>query len=531
MRTPSKPLIRRGALLGAALTGAAAVTAALTSAGHAREAERHVFDREHVLGTSLHLEVGADSPEAAGALERVVVDEIARLEHILSSYDSASEWRALAAARAPRAASDELTDVLQLCDAWRARSGGVFQPGIGELTQLWRAAAERGVAPTSEALAAAAGRAQEAPWRLDADAHTVEVLAAEAPSLDALAKGYIIDRVCDALRSAGCSDAVVELGGDLRVLGDDARTVAVLDPWRAADNAPPYATLTLGAESPGRAIATSGGYARGFDVGVVHHSHILDPRTGAPADHIAQATVIAPDAATADALATVLCVLKPEEGLALAAAVSGVECLILEVEGQRRHASAGWMDLQAPEGPPAADVSASAWATGQVVLRFELADFSQPAPQEGRRRKGGYRRPYVAAWIEDAEGRDVRTLALWVQKPKWIPDLRRWIKHYRGRVDDVAAVTRATRGPGAYTLEWHGDGDDGAQLAPGAYTVCLEVVREHGGTSMLRRDVVIDGKPFALDFDAGGEVAAASVEFVLLAQDSIGGGSNGGQRE
>ena len=86
------------------------------------------------------------------------------------------------------------------------------------------------------------------------------------------------------------------------------------DPHAPAENMPPIAVVRL----RGEALATSGGYRRGFEMGGHTVSHILDPRTGRPARQVASASVVAPDCATADALSTAFNVLAPAESVALA---------------------------------------------------------------------------------------------------------------------------------------------------------------------------------------------------------------------
>ena len=91
------------------------------------------------------------------------------------------------------------------------------------------------------------------------------------------------------------------------------------------------------------ALATSGGYRRGFVTSGRRVSHIVDPRTGLPVDHIASASVFAPDCATADALATAFSVMQPAQSVALADALSNVGCMLVEKDGAITTSSA-WMD-------------------------------------------------------------------------------------------------------------------------------------------------------------------------------------------
>lgn len=531
------------ALLAACLCSAVAVAGPLPQdggkGGEQRAApakgEPRTFrsDYEGTLGTSMHLEIRADEATAKKA-KAALTGEIERLRKIVSTWDAKSEYSRLAKPCGPVPASAELRAVLHECDKWRTASKDAFNCGVGVLTQLWTEAQKRGSLPTEEELAAARARLGAQPWTID-DAQGTVSFASDLPlTFDALAKGWIIDRALAAAQAAGAQDILLDIGGDLRVTGASRSRIGVADPRQPADNAEQLCELEL----EGVAVATSGGYARGFDLGGKHWSHIFDPRTGMPAQAVLQATVIAPDAATADALATILNVLTPDAGIALVESTGGCASMVVDAEG-KQHASAGWAkhvkSAAAANDTPAVAANEAGPSVlpgaGQLVLDFEIQQAAggggrEGRPQQGRRGGrgereggGGWRRPYVAAWIEDAQGRSVRTLCLWIEKPRWIEDLRRWSRLYSDREDEVRSVTRATRAAGKYELVWDGRGDDGKTAAAGEYTVCLEVVREHGTYQLLTAKVAVDGKEFAKELAGSGvEVKSASVAFRLPAK-------------
>ena len=141
-------------------------------------------------------------------------------------------------------------------------------------------------------------------------ARTATHLDATPIILNSFTKSYIIDRAVRAALAGGSARAVVvNIGGDLVARGAWTETVGVTDPLDNADNAAPLTRLAV----RDRAVATSGGYRRGFDIGGRHYSHIVDPRTGRPTSQVISATVVADRAADAGALATAFCVLKPED--------------------------------------------------------------------------------------------------------------------------------------------------------------------------------------------------------------------------
>ena len=153
-----------------------------------------------------------------------------------------------------------------------------------------------------------------------------------------------------------------------------------------------------------------------------------------------------------------------------------------------RVVSAGWNTLNTPHlqtlalAAPPVRAAATPAEPGLWDPSYELTiDFELPQVQGF-----GAHRPYVAVWIENQDRFPVRTLALWFNKMRWLPDLRAWYRDDRTRsqsegTEILGSVTSATRSPGKYTLKWDGKDNSGKPVKAGRYTVFLEAAREHGG--------------------------------------------------
>lgn len=463
------------------------------------------FAREDVLGTSAELMVDASDEATAQRAEAAVFAEVQRLAAIVSTWDEHAELARLVAAGKGSPSSD-LAAILHLADDWRTRSNGAFEPGTARLASLWTAATKNGQAPEAAALAAAAADLRTPSWHFTGNDVTVR-----GPiTLDAIAKGWIVERASAATASAGATLVSFQIGGDTRI-GKAPHEVAIADPRAPASNGTPLRTVRI-AEA---AVASSGSYARGFDLSGTHHSHILDPRSGQPSDGVLGASVVAKDVATADVLATILCVLGPEDGLALLATVPGAEAILVTADGMA-HESKGFAALTvAAKAPANATAKAPTSRDGGWPPDYALrVDFEIKAPATtGSSRRGGWKRPYVAVWIEDAIGEPARTLCLWIEDRRWLRDLRRWSKKYDGGDHIADVVSQATRKAGAYTLTWDGKDDDGRQLAPGRYTVCIEAAREHGTYQLIRHEIELGTTASQVDLEANDEIATARLTF------------------
>ena len=151
----------------------------------------------------------------------------------------------------------------------------------------------------------------------------------------------------------------------------------------------------------------------------------------------------------------------------------------------------------------------------ELLINFEI---NHPEAEKGR-----YRRPYVAIWVEDSEGKSVRTLALWVSMGgsgpfQWLPDLKHWYKSEEERKlaekkDIFFTVARPTRLPGKYKLIWDGKDNHGKQLGGGEYTIFIEAAREHGTYQSIRQHVSLSDQPFREDLKGNVEIRSASIEY------------------
>lgn len=471
------------------LAGLNLISALVFSTQAAVSGETFHFHHENILGTSLDLEIAAADEKQAAAAENAVLDEIERIRKILSCHDPASEISRLNNATTPLSCSQELIDVLSGYDLWQAKSQGAYSGHLGELISLWSEAEKTETLPDEMNLKRILAGLAKPGWKIEVATRTVTRLSdPQTLNVNSLGKGYIATKAAEAARKAvpGLTGLLVNIGGDIFASGRSssgpAWEIGIASPTRSGENAPPVSKVRL----TDRAVSTSASYERGFTIAGKRYSHILDPRTGQPADGAASATVVAANNSIANALATILCVLKPEEGLELINSIPGAECLLITADG-RQLRSGKFEVYEVPALPEARSQVTSSpsggWPAGfQVSIAVEL----KLPPAGGRRAK----RPFVAVWVEDSAGKRVRTITVWGRERKYLPELRAWWREAKNNQPQAASVTRATRNAGKYNVEWDGKDDSGTMLPSGNYVIVLESNREHGAYSIQRGRIV-----------------------------------------
>jgi thiamine biosynthesis lipoprotein len=240
-----------------------------------------------------------------------------RADSALSRFnnDDSGKWVAV---------DPELGEVLSYALGLAEDSGGAYDVTVGPLVNLWGFGPDPATRRVPDAAALEAARSRVG-WRkveVDADKRRARKSPGVRVDLSSLGKGRGVDRVAEYLDGQGVANYLIDLSGKLRAHGVNARG----EPWRVAVEPPqPDATSASPPISPkvitlvNESVATAGDYRRFFEIDAKHYSHIIDPRTGWPVTHdTVSASAIARDCMQADALATVLMAMSPDEAIALA---------------------------------------------------------------------------------------------------------------------------------------------------------------------------------------------------------------------
>ena len=278
------------------------------------------------MGTTFAVRVVAeDAGEArAAALEAAIAGVLARIDGRMSTWRPESELSRFNRLQStePFPVSGDTLAVFRHALEISALTGGAFDVTVAPLVDAWGfgPAGRPAAFPDGAEIERLRARVGYRQLALDAAASTVRKShAAVSADLSALAKGYAVDEVADLLRAEGIESYLVEVGGEVRARGSSERG----DAWRVGIERPAPGPPALLRRLALRdlALATSGDYRNYHEADGRRLSHTIDPRSGRPVAHgLASASVLDPLCVRADALATALEVLGPEDGFALAAA-------------------------------------------------------------------------------------------------------------------------------------------------------------------------------------------------------------------
>jgi thiamine biosynthesis lipoprotein len=308
-----------------------------------------------VMDTDMRLEVAAPGVGPARKMLAAAVRSVQEVESRMSTFRPDSEISRvnLLAAQQPVKVSEWTMAVMRKSVEGSRLTGGAFDVAYAPLRTLWRRAERDGRVPSADDISKTLESVGYTRLVLGQDTVRFTVPGMEV-DLGGVAKGYAVDRAADALRQAGAREALVDIGGNLRLIGEPSPG----ERWRVLVRPPPGAEERIVLALPACSVATSGDYARYFKIGNQHFSHIIDPRTGRPIANMSSVTIVAPEAVDTDVLSTGVSVMGADAGLALVEKLPGVDCMVMVRQpdgtiGKRMSSGfARWVESATPEREP-----------------------------------------------------------------------------------------------------------------------------------------------------------------------------------
>jgi FAD:protein FMN transferase len=314
-----------------AITAAAAVivAAAVSIWSHVHRPPQLYEKTRTAMGTFVTVGVYAPNASSADASIDEAFGVISRLEAVISRFNPESEVSRLNAAPTgtPISVSSDLANCLKRSLDVAQRTQGAFDPTVGPLVALWKAAGKSGLLPTTEEIDAARQRASYRNVVLN-DGKVTLARPGVLLDLSSVGKSYIVHQAAQVLRERGVTSGYVNGGGDIAFIGSNADG----RPWRVGiadprDESECVAALYVS----DRGVITSGNYNQYVTIGGKRYSHIIDARTGRPAEGPASVTVVARTTEDGAGWSTALSVMGRDGWQAADSA--GIDYLMIFVEG------------------------------------------------------------------------------------------------------------------------------------------------------------------------------------------------------
>ncbi len=276
--------------------------------------------------------VAPDSLTANKNIETAVM-EISRIEKIISSWDQNSETSLINsnAGVKPVKVSSELFDLIKRSIAISKLTDGAFDITYASMDRIWRFDGTMKEFPSEDEIQKSVAKVGYKNIILNTDKGTVFLpIKGMKIGFGAIGKGYSADKAKALLISKGVEAGIINASGDMNTWGKkpdgEEWKVAITNPLNK-NRAFALLPITDGA------VVTSGNYEKYVVFNGIRYSHIIDPRTGYPATGIISATVFAPSAELADALATSIFVMGTEVGIDRINQLPKIECIIIDDKG------------------------------------------------------------------------------------------------------------------------------------------------------------------------------------------------------
>jgi len=290
------------------------------------------FQREEaIMGTRVAVELWSEDAALAQRAMDAVIAEMQRTDDLMSTYKPESQLSQVNAQgfERPVKVDPEIIEVVTRSLEFSRLSDGAFDVTYASVGYLYDYRAHQH--PTGEQIADALPAVDWRQVEVDPKQNTIRFLKPGMRiDLGGIAKGYAVDRSIEMLRGLGIHHAMVNAGGDTRLLGDRRGKpwiVGIRDP---RSDGRMVTRLPLEDE----AISTSGDYERYFEENGVRYHHILVPGTGQSAREVRSVTILGSDATLTDGLSTTVFVLGVERGMQLVGRLPEVEAVIVDKDGR-----------------------------------------------------------------------------------------------------------------------------------------------------------------------------------------------------
>ena len=288
----------------------------------------------YMLGSPFEMTVVAKDTIQGNIYIDMAVAEVKRIENLISDWIPTTQISQVSknSGIQPIKVDKEVYDLVERAIKVSQLTSGAFDISYASMDKIWKFDGSMKAMPTPEAIKQSVARIGYQKIVLDAKAQTIYLKEKGMKlGLGGIGQGYIADKIKDLLLSKGCISGIVNVSGDINAWGYQTTgkpwTVAIVNPMNKNKV---FATFPLENSS----VETSGSYEKFVVFDGKRYSHIIDPRTGYPAQGVVSVSVFAKQTEIADALATGIFVLGVDVGLNLVNQLKGIGCIIVDDKGE-----------------------------------------------------------------------------------------------------------------------------------------------------------------------------------------------------
>ena len=288
----------------------------------------------YMLGSPFEMTVVAKDTIQGNIYIDMAVAEVKRIENLISDWIPTTQISQVSknSGIQPVKVDKEVYDLVERAIKVSQLTSGTFDISYASMDKIWKFDGSMKAMPTPEAIKQSVARIGYQKIVLDAKAQTIYLKEKGMKlGLGGIGQGYIADKIKDLLLSKGCTSGIVNVSGDINAWGYQTTgkpwTVAIVNPMNKNKA---FATFPLENSS----VETSGSYEKFVVFDGKRYSHIIDPRTGYPAQGVVSVSVFAKQTEIADALATGIFVLGVDVGLNLVNQLKGIGCIIVDDKGE-----------------------------------------------------------------------------------------------------------------------------------------------------------------------------------------------------
>ena len=288
----------------------------------------------YMLGSPFEMTVVAKDTIQGNIYIDIAVAEVKRIENLISDWIPTTQISQVSknSGIQPVKVDKEVYDLVERAIKVSQLTSGAFDISYASMDKIWKFDGSMKAMPTPEAIKQSVARIGYQKIVLDAKAQTIYLKEKGMKlGLGGIGQGYIADKIKDLLLSKGCTSGIVNVSADINAWGYQTTgkpwTVAIVNPMNKNKV---FATFPLENSS----VETSGSYEKFVVFDGKRYSHIIDPRTGYPAQGVVSVSVFAKQTEIADALATGIFVLGVDVGLNLVNQLKGIGCIIVDDKGE-----------------------------------------------------------------------------------------------------------------------------------------------------------------------------------------------------